>query len=231
MTNNFKDTQDIWVNNIYELFNKKYILQFFPSKNNNVRENINSIMRLSLYVSIVLTILYRNISYMIILAITALVTYIYYLCNKNEITEHMLTDMLHKKLFVRAVESKPYNPLQHKLVGEKSTPYEDAYLVSDNREITDNMLYEYNKIYSKVEKEIPEDDTLNEKETMLNLYPLADKTGIPNFIKFAKNVYGTTLEDRKELVKRGYISKADNARLNKKFEPIDFDPANITNIQ
>ena len=226
MSNNFKETQDIWVNNINELFKKKYLLQFFPSKKFNVRENINSIMRLALYISLVLTILYRNLNYMMIIVIVALITYVYYLLHKKQITEHLLTDMLHRKLVVKPVKSKPYNPLQHKLVGEKNDNYTDAYLVSDNNEITDNMLYEYNKIYSEVDKEIDSKDSLNQKETMLNVYPLADKTGIPNFVKFAKNTYGTKIEDRRELVKRGYISKADT-RLNETYEPINYDPANI----
>ena len=230
MSNNFKPTQDIWVNNLKDLFKKEHMLQFFPSTKFNVRENINSIMRLAIYISVILTIVYRNIKYMIILVLVALITYIYYMVYKTQISAEHLTDMLHKQLFVKEVKSKPYNPLQHKLVGEKNEDYTDAYLVSDNKEITDNMLYAYNKIYTNVDKEIDSNDTLNQKEVMLNVYPLADKTGIPDFAKFAKNIYGTKIEDRRELIKRGFISKADNARLQQpRDKRINYDPIDITN--
>ena len=66
MPNNFKIKQDVWVHNISDLFKKEYLLQFFPSKKYNTKENINSVMRFSLYISIILSIVYTNIYFMMI---------------------------------------------------------------------------------------------------------------------------------------------------------------------
>jgi hypothetical protein len=227
MSNNFKINQDIWTNNINDLFKKIYLLQFFPSQKYNIKENINSIVRLSLYSSIVLIILYKDISYAMIFITTLIITYIYYIINKNKIMEHLKTDMMHNKLFVKEIKSKPYNPLGNKLVGESNNQYNDTYLVSDNKEITNNILYKYDTLKKGVKKQFDTRDMLNEKETILGFYPLTDKTGIPDFAKFAKNVYGTTVEDRRELVNRGFISKADKARLEIFEESLNYDPANI----
>tara|TARA_B110000211_G_scaffold76204_1_gene89278 strand:- start:1492 stop:2211 length:720 start_codon:yes stop_codon:yes gene_type:complete len=227
MSNNFKINQDIWTNNINDLFKKKYLLQFFPSKKYNIKENINSIVRLSLYSSIVLSILYKDISYAMIFIATVIMTYIYYIINKKTIREHLKTDMMHNKIFVKEIKSKPYNPLANKLIGESNNQYNDTYLVSDNKEITNNILYKYDTLKKGITKQFDTMDMLNEKETMLNFYPLTDKTGIPNFAKFAKNVYGTAVEDRRELVNRGFVSKADKARLQIFEESLNYDPANI----
>ena len=265
-------TQDVWINNINHLFKKEYLHLFFPSQDLNTKENINSIMRFSIYSSLLLTLVYKNLYYLMIIIIATITTYIYYNMNKGNITEHLKTDMLHNKLFVKEIKSRPDNPVMNKLIGESNNEYKDSYLISSDREITDNVMFEYNKLYNsaiaaqrdsnlsytedddeadkdkdkdkdkdskksddtenkgngaEVHKDIPVFDILNEKEAILNFCPLADKTGIPNFAKFAKNIYGTRLEERGELIKRGYLSKSDSRLYRDSVDIIDFDPLNI----
>ena len=228
MPNNFKINQDVWVNNISDLFKKEYLLQFFPSTKYNCKENINSIMRFALYISVILSIVYKNIYFMMIVVVVAISTYIYITVYRDRITEFFETDLLKNKMFVKEVKSDVNNPLQNKLIGEDNKQYQGAYLSSNENEITDNILHIYKKLDNNKNKAVTVHDTLNKKETLLNLYPLPDKTGIPDFAKFAKNTYGTSIENRSELVKRGFISKADTYRLEESFERINYDPIGLT---
>lgn len=224
-----RSSQDVWINNFNNLFKKEYVLHFFPSEKYNTNENINSIMRLVIYISVILSVLYRTVYYLIFIVIAGIVTYIYYTIYKDSIREHLKTGMLHNQLFVKEIKSKPYNPVMNKLVGESNDQYSDAYLTSSDEAIRDNILYEYNKLHKNVKQEIMSNDILNQKEALLHFCPLTDKTGIPDFAKFAKNVYGTKVEDRRELVKRGFLSKADKARLQIFEESLVYDPLN-TNV-
>lgn len=76
----------IWVKDINVLIDKDYILQFIPNEKMTYSEKINSIVRFSLYLSLLLCVLKWNFKYLYILVITLLVTYVIYIFNEKNIT-------------------------------------------------------------------------------------------------------------------------------------------------
>jgi hypothetical protein len=223
-TNNSK-LEKVWLEDVKELINKKYIFNIIPQKKFNTAQNVNATMRLSMCVSLLLIIFYKKIEYIFILVCTMIITYIYY----NSYVKEFFPDT--EKIYNPSY-SKPYNPVGNKLLGEPYDKYHKKYLVSNDKDIKKNILYKYNKIRQKMPEANISDDLLNTKEALLGFYPLADKTGIPNFADFAKNTYGTIIEDRSDLVKRGFISKSDINRDNglSNVNDIPYDPLNINSI-
>jgi hypothetical protein len=217
--------EKLWLEDAKELINKKYILNIIPQKNFNIIQNVNAILRLSICISLFLIVFYRKIEYIFIVVCTMIVTYIYY---NSQVKEYFPdTEKIYNPSY-----SKPYNPVGNKLLGEPYDKYHKKYLVSNDNDIKKNILYTYNKIRQKMPEANISDDLLNTKEALLGFYPLADKTGIPNFAEFAKNTYGTIIEDRSDLVKRGFISKSDINRENglSNVNDIPYDPLNINSI-
>ena len=217
--------EKLWLEDAKELINKKYILNIIPQKNFNIIQNVNAILRLSICISLFLIVFYRKIEYVFIVVCTMIVTYIYYNSHVKEYFPD--TEKIYNPSY-----SKPYNPVGNKLLGEPYDKYHKKYLVSNDNDIKKNILYTYNKIRQKIPEANISDDLLNTKEALLGFYPLADKTGIPNFAEFAKNTYGTIIEDRSDLVKRGFISKSDINRDNglSNINDIIYDPLNINSI-
>lgn len=228
MFNIITDIEKIWFDDITELIKKENILQIFPNKNFTINKNINSIMRLAIYISLILCIVYKNLKYLFIIVFAMIVTHIYYSFYKPKEFFYNAEDEYD------AIKSKPYNPLANKLLGESNSKYEKKYLISNDEDIKKNILYKYNKIRAKMTNTNISDDLLNTKESLLGFYPLADKTGIPNFAEFAWNTYGTIIEDRVDLIARGYLSKADTNRINDINKnsniQLDYDPLNIESI-
>ena len=217
--------EKLWLEDAKELINKKYILNIIPQKNFNIIQNVNAILRLSICISLFLIVFYRKIEYIFIVVCTMIVTYIYY---NSQVKEYFPdTEKIYNPSY-----SKPYNPVGNKLLGEPYDKYHKKYLVSNDNDIKKNILYTYNKIRQKMPEANISDDLLNTKEALLGFCPLADKTGIPNFAEFAKNTYGTIIEDRSDLVKRGFISKSDINRDNglSNVNDIVYDPLNINSI-
>ena len=202
-----KKIEKVWFEDINELVNRDYIINIIPKKTFTIQQNINAILRLSVCIAIILIVLYRKIDYVFIIICTMIVTYIYY----NGYVKEFFPDT---KDIYKASFSKPYNPLGNKLLGESNNKYDKTYLVSNDNDIKKNILYSYNKIRQKMPESNISEDLLNTKEALLGFYPLADKTGIPDFAEFAKNTYGTIVEDRSDLIKRGHISKSDINRQN-----------------
>nr|QDY51773.1 hypothetical protein 1_158 [Mimiviridae sp. ChoanoV1] len=70
--------ENVWVENINVLFKKEYLFKYIPLENYSNYEKINSIMRLSIYFSIILSLLYQNLNYFFICIICGIITYIMY---------------------------------------------------------------------------------------------------------------------------------------------------------
>jgi len=86
----------IWINNIQILLNVDKLTDFFPSKNQTQPERINSIVRLSFYVSLLLAIYHSNFKYFYIFIFFILFTYILY-SNKNKVnTNKNISEELQK---------------------------------------------------------------------------------------------------------------------------------------
>jgi hypothetical protein len=77
----------LWVNDFTILLKKEKLAQFFPTKFQTNEERLNSIVRLGLYTSLILSIYHSNIKYISIFIFTLVLTYIIYInhpINKTE---------------------------------------------------------------------------------------------------------------------------------------------------
>lgn len=68
----------IWYKNFDILFNKDRLNEFFPSKDQSLEEKLNSLVRLSFYISILLLFYKKNTAYLWIFVIACLFTYVIY---------------------------------------------------------------------------------------------------------------------------------------------------------
>ena len=71
---------NLWFNDLTVLFNRNNLLEIIPFSNMDLNRKLNSIVRLSIYFSIIMTILKKDYRYLIIIVIVCLVTII---INKN----------------------------------------------------------------------------------------------------------------------------------------------------
>ena len=73
-----------WVDNIKILIEKNKIREFVPTKKMSIEEKLNSIVRFSLYLSFILSILTNDINYIFIFIITGIITYLIYIFRQDE---------------------------------------------------------------------------------------------------------------------------------------------------
>lgn len=77
----------IWIKDLNILFQEKRLIDFVPSKDQTTEERINSIVRFSLYISIILALYYSNAKYLAISGFVLAFTYIIYRENSVEAKE------------------------------------------------------------------------------------------------------------------------------------------------
>ena len=80
---------NIWIKDLSVLINKDKILEFVPTEKMTYEEKINSIVRFSLYLSILLSLLKGDLKYLYIFIITLAITYIIYIFNKKNNKEEV----------------------------------------------------------------------------------------------------------------------------------------------
>lgn len=79
----------IWIKDLSILIHKDKILEFVPTEKMTYEEKINSIVRFSLYLSLLLSILKGNLTYIYIFLITLAITYLIYIFNKKNSEEEV----------------------------------------------------------------------------------------------------------------------------------------------
>ena len=88
----------IWINQFSILYKQEKLISFFPTKKQSNQERINAIVRLSFYISIVLSLYHSNFKYFSIFIFFLLFTYIIYsnhpMLNKttSEITSEIISE-------------------------------------------------------------------------------------------------------------------------------------------
>ena len=73
-----------WYNNIKILIEKDKIHEFFPTIEMSIERKLNSLVRLSLYLSFLLSLLTNNINYIFVFLSMAFITYLIYIFRKDE---------------------------------------------------------------------------------------------------------------------------------------------------
>ena len=98
--------EDFWYNNPNVLLNRKRFHIFFPTSNMNLISKLNSMTRLSLYISIILFLYNGNISYFYIFIVTLIITYLIY---KGQISVQQIDSFKNlKKKIVKPTNDNPF---------------------------------------------------------------------------------------------------------------------------
>jgi hypothetical protein len=93
-----KKTDKIWYKDIPILFTPSRLIDFFPTKCNTLEENLNSIVRLSIYGSIIITLYKRDPRYMAWIIIFLLLTYVIDVNYDVKVENYHMFDDLKTKL-------------------------------------------------------------------------------------------------------------------------------------
>ena len=72
---NNTSNEDFWINNLSELFDNNKFLNFVPFDNMSINSKLNSLMRLSIYLCIILFIYNKNYLNIYIIIIMGVFTY------------------------------------------------------------------------------------------------------------------------------------------------------------
>ena len=171
-----------WYDDISILFNYDRIDEFFPTTDMSIEEKFNSLVRLSIYISICLTVYSGNSKYLYIFILSMLLTFlIYYNMSDN------LNENYHSKEYVKPTLNNPFMNI-----------LPDDYLKRPNRESL-NKLNQYknpsldNYIDDKYNYNLYKDadDIFNRNTNQRQFYTMPVTT-IPNEqSKLAKWLYST----------------------------------------
>ena len=71
-------SDSFWLDNTRLLIDRRKLYDFLPTVRMTLNEKLNSIVRLSLYFSFILSVLTNNINYIFIFLIACFITYIIY---------------------------------------------------------------------------------------------------------------------------------------------------------
>ena len=80
-------TDQIWINNYQVLYDTDKLTNFFPIKDKSNEERLNCIVRLSFYISVVLSIYHSNFKYIYIFLLGLFITWIIYSKNSLDTTD------------------------------------------------------------------------------------------------------------------------------------------------
>ena len=73
-----------WYDNIKILIEKDKINEYFPTKEMSIERKLNALVRCSLYISFLLSVLTNNINYIFVLIVSAFITYIIYIFRTDD---------------------------------------------------------------------------------------------------------------------------------------------------
>ncbi len=99
---------DFWLTNIEILWKDGNYLDFFPSNNSTNSENLNSIFRLSIYVSLVLMSVFKEWKYIFIAVVGALITISLEYLNNLENEEEFELELNKKKPCTKPTLDNPF---------------------------------------------------------------------------------------------------------------------------
>lgn len=97
-----------WLNDPEILIRDNNYMDFFPSNMSTVSENLNSLFRLSVYISIGLIAYTKKFSYILIAAIGALITFLLYKFNNIDDSDEFTLEMNKKKDCTKPTLGNPF---------------------------------------------------------------------------------------------------------------------------
>jgi hypothetical protein len=188
-----------WSTNIEVLFDKDKLKYFFPDYSYPVVENLNAIVRLMVYISIVLVLYTRDTRYFILPVCTLLITYIIYVLypNQDELFQspippcnRTIQDMVNnknkKKKCVKPTTDNPFMNFNYITDDYHRPPACEAFLYEDKKstKLKEKITDKFNeKLYRDV------GDIYSKRNGQREFYTVA-YNGIPDQTSFAKWLYG-----------------------------------------
>ena len=173
---------DFWYEDIMVLFKFNRVTEFFPTDDMTIEEKLNSIARLSIYVSLILSAYCSNSKYLYIAIVTMLLTVMIYTNGSTTITEKF-TDVTYVKPTLN-------NPFMNILPDDYITrPNRDSLNKANSYINTGLNNYMDDKYNYNLYKDA--DDVFDNNTTQRQFYTMPVTT-IPNQqTKFAKWLYAT----------------------------------------
>ncbi len=171
-----------WLENWKVLFNTQRLDEFFPNNKMSLSEQLNSVVRLTIYLGLLLMAYTKNYKFLYIPIITALFTYIIWFYSKKNIENFNFIEDINNSLFnkndKRIVKPTQDNPFMNVQM--------DDYLYNPDREAI-SKLNNYNN--DELNKEIDVafnynlyrdvDDVFNKQNSQREFYTMPSTT-IPN---------------------------------------------------
>lgn len=190
--NNIYKTEEFWFKNISVLFDKNKLLNYFPSSDMPLNEILNSLVRLSFYVSIIFIIFRRNLNYIFITIYMLIITYLIYynLSDEDKKKYEEFDNHYDKKNYVNPTDDNPFmNCLQEDY--EKNP----ERIASNEAELYNEKQYEeiQEDVNTKFNDDLFQDmtDIYNNRNSQRQFYTMPN-TQIPNDqTSFAKWCYET----------------------------------------
>ena len=109
------NSDPIWFTDINIIFEKDRLSEFFPNEEMTTIEKLNSLLRLSIYLGILLAVLCKNYLYLYIPVLTALITYSIYQVqkNNNELFENSYGDLKKREPVQSCIKPTVDNPFMN----------------------------------------------------------------------------------------------------------------------
>lgn len=181
---------DFWFKNPKILFNESRLKEFFPIKQMTDIEKLNALVRLSIYLGILLTIVMKNYMYLYIIIITGLFTILLYENKKEDFG--VLSDLNNKTLPTKDNPFMNYNFMTDPKNKPKSVNSYNNTNVKDeiNSYFNNNLYRDVSDLYQKNNSQrqfysMPCTDIVNDQTKFAKWLYYTDKTCKEDGIKCA----------------------------------------------
>jgi hypothetical protein len=177
---------DIWYNDLNSFFNINNLLIYFPTSDMVYIEKLNTILRLSMYISILLFAVLNDRRAFFLVMIVAIITYILYSVenNQEEYREIDYDRVINKEQYTEEKCTKPTmeNPFMNVMMNEyqENPKRGKACDVDQVKEYVDD--YFENTLYRSVDDIYNKDSSTRQYYTMPNTNIPNDQEGFANWL-------------------------------------------------
>jgi hypothetical protein len=190
-----------WYENINILYEKKYLFEIFPSKEFDIIRKLNSIVRFSLYYSLIVYCYNKDTNILYVPLITALFTYFIRKNSKDVAIDTFKTNLMNDTIPVSQPISS--STQEHNIgcqLPTKDNPFMNTpfYDVAADKELPNSCTsYDNKGIQRKIEKEFDKGlyrnytDIFNKENSQRQFFSVPGKGGIPDQSSFAHWLYRT----------------------------------------
>ena len=181
---------EIWYNNISNLFEVDKLMNFFPNEEMSLEEKLNSALRFTLYFSVIVYIVNRTFYVFYLVLIMAGITYIVYNANQkenflNDDDEYLISSLKKNSKSGRCSVPQKTNPFMNVLMNDYVHNPKRPEACDVSKPVVEKKVKQYfeNDLYMNI------DDVFNKNSSYRQFYTTPSTT-IPNDQEgFAKWLY------------------------------------------